>query len=235
MGSIGAILYGGQNRSGAPYSATVKTTHEQKLADGNAIHGSTTTHQARDSAGRTMTEIAAGCTYGPDGQLQALIRITVNDSETRTLLSWTVNDSSQKKIARVVHQPELVPAKPSVQTSQRLQAAQMRQRSRTEVRSENLGSKIIAGVMAEGNRMTRTVPAGEEGNDLQLEIVDETWTAKDLGLIVVRISDDPRHGRDTTEIVELKQGEPDPALFVPRADYTLEEQSVKAIVSAAVQ
>jgi hypothetical protein len=40
---------------------------------------------------------------------------------------------------------------------------------------------------------------------------------------------------DTTEIVELKQGEPDPALFVPRADYTLEEQSVKAIVSAAVQ
>lgn len=52
-GKLGAVMYGGQNLKGAPYSATVKATGDQKLVDGNAIHSSATTRQARDSAGRT--------------------------------------------------------------------------------------------------------------------------------------------------------------------------------------
>jgi hypothetical protein len=233
MGSVGAVLYGGQNLKGAPYSATVKATRDQKLADGNAIHSSATTHQARDSAGRTMSQISAGCNYGPDGQLLPLIRVTVNDPESRTSISWGVNDSSPK-VVRIVHQPEPVPLS-SAEKVQRQQAAQMRPQSRTEVHSENLGSKIIVGVVADGSRTTRTIPAGEEGNDLPLETVEETWIAKDLRLVMLRTYDDPRSGRLKIEVVELNQGEPDPGLFAAPAGYSLEEQSVKAIPSTGVQ
>jgi len=234
MGSVGAVLYGEQNLKGAPYSATVKATRDQRLADGNAIHGAATTHQARDSAGRTMSQMSAGCNYGPDGQLVPLIRVTVNDPESRTSLSWGVNDSSPK-VVRIVHRPEPVPLSPAEKV-QRQQVAQMRPQSHTEVHSENLGSKIIVGVMADGTRTTRTtIPAGEEGNDLPLVTVEETWTARDLHLIVLRIYDDPRSGQNKVEVVELNQGEPDPALFAAPAGYGLEEQGVKAIPSTEVK
>jgi hypothetical protein len=233
MGSAGAILYGGQIK-GAPYSASVKATRDQKLADGNAIHSSATTHQARDSAGRTMSQMSAGCNYGPDGQLLPLIRVTVNDSESRTSLSWAVNDASPQKVVRVVHPPEPVPLSPA-EVVRLQQAAQMRPQPRTEVHQESLGSKIIAGVMADGTRTTRTIPAGEEGNDLPIETVEETWIARDLRLVMLRIYDDPRSGQNKIEVVELNQGEPDPGLFAAPAGYSLEEQSVKAIPSTEVK
>ena len=233
MGSIGAVMYGGQNLKGAPYSATVKATRDQKLADGNAIHSSAVTRQARDSAGRTMLQISAGCTYGSDGQLQPIIRVTVDDPENKTSLSWQANDSSPK-VVRVIHRSEPVPQS-SAGIAQREQAARMRPQSRTEVRNENLGSKIIAGVVADGTRTARTIPAGEDGNDLPLETVEETWIARDLRLIMLRISDDPRSGQNKVEVVELNQGEPDPALFAVPAGYSLEEQSVKAVPSTGVQ
>ena len=233
MGSVGAVMYGGQSLKGVPYSATVKATRDQKLADGNAIHSSATTHQARDSAGRTMSQMSAGCTYGADGQLEPIVRVTVDDPESKTSLSWQANDLS-RKVIRIVHQPEPVPLS-SAELAQLKQAAQMRPPSRTEVHSENLGSKIIVGVMADGTRTTRTIPAGEEGNDLPLETVEETWIARDLRLVMLRIYDDPRSGQNKIEVVELNQGEPDPALFAAPAGYSLEEQSVKAISSAGVQ
>jgi hypothetical protein len=43
---------------------------------------------------------------------------------------------------------------------------------------------------------------------------------------------DPRSGLNKIEVVELNQGEPDPALFAAPAGYSREEQSVKAISSA---
>jgi hypothetical protein len=53
--------------------------------------------------------------------------------------------------------------------------------------------------------------------------------------MTLRIYDDPRSGQNKIEVVELNQGEPDPALFAAPADYSLEEQSVKAISSTRVQ
>jgi hypothetical protein len=228
MFGLGTMLSGMDPRSGVPYSATVKTTHEQKLVDGNAIHGSGLTHQARDTAGRTMLEMSGGCVPGVDGQLQPVIHVQVYDPATRTNSSWTVSDNSQK-VVRVFHQPEPASA-PAVKT-----APVVRPQQRTEFRRENLGSKMIAGVMAEGIRTVRTIPAGREGNDLPIETVDEVWHAKDLGLTVMRIRDDPRSGKTTAEIVELNQSEPDASLFAAPAGYKLEEQVVKTVSETSVQ
>lgn len=227
-----AVVYSGGTWGHAPFSATVKTTLDQKLADGNAIHGSATTHQARDSAGRTMLEISSGCAPDQDGHNRPIVRVTVNDPANKTGLSWSIDDSSTK-VVHVFHSSVAasIPLSPAAVQSQH---AFQRRWSR-ERHSESLGSKVIAGVMAEGSRTVQTIPAGEEGNDLPLEIVEEVWIARDLGLAMVSIHDDPRSGRRTTEVEELNLSEPSPSLFVAPSDYKMEEQVMKPVSAAGAQ
>lgn len=233
----GAMTHGDAYKANAPYSATVQTTHEQKLADGNAIHGSVTTHQARDSAGRTRSEFSQGCVPGSDGRSKPLVRVSVYDPATRTTLTWSVNDqSASANVVHVLHQPGPAPAVPSAETTQRQAVAQIRQRrQQSPFHGENLGSRNIEGVTADGNRTRRTIPAGQMGNDQPMEIVDEIWIAKDLGLAMLSINDSPLNGRTTTEVVELNQAEPDAALFAPPAGYKLEEVVTKSVSSAESQ
>ena len=51
------VGYGGIRENNLPFTATAKTTYEQSLPDGNEIRGYIYTHQARDSAGRTRSEM----------------------------------------------------------------------------------------------------------------------------------------------------------------------------------
>lgn len=44
---LGALSLAEIPKVGAPYSATVTTTQDKKLADGSVVHGSVTTYQAR--------------------------------------------------------------------------------------------------------------------------------------------------------------------------------------------
>ena len=103
------------------------------------------------------------------------------------------------------------------------------QQQRTLTRTENLGIKDFNGIPAEGTRTTRTIPAGEEGNDQPLVVINETWRSKELGLTLMTIGEDPRRGRTTIEYEELNRGEPDPALFAPPAGYTVQEQRVNGM------
>ena len=64
-----------------------------------------------------------------------------------------------------------------------------------------------------GRRTVRTIPAGQQGNDQPMEIVEEEWIAKDLGLMMLGINDSPLNGRTTSEVVEVNRGEPDAALL----------------------
>jgi hypothetical protein len=88
--------------------------------------------------------------------------------------------------------------------------------------------------MAAGSRTVRTIPAGEEGNELPLQIVDETWSSKDMRLTLMMIRDDPRRGRTTVEYEDLNTSEPDPALFAVPAGYKVQEPRPN-VESAGVQ
>ena len=48
-------------KRGSPFTATVKLTLDQKLADGNAIHGEVRYQIARDASGKTMSELPMNC------------------------------------------------------------------------------------------------------------------------------------------------------------------------------
>ena len=244
VGMIGV----GVGKANIPFSGVVKSSFEQKLADGNAIHKVTRTHQARDSAGRTMTEMVAGCVRGEDGQMHERLSVNVNDPVARTNMNWQVGADDQPKVVRVFHQPELQNAKAPLttkrpeQTPAELEAQQKMMKAaqaqglamRNETRTEDLGVKDFNGVSASGIRSTRTIPAGEEGNDQPLVVVNETWRSKELGLTVMTIRDDPRTGRSVTEFEELTRGEPDPGLFTPPAGYTVQELPQNGLMSGLV-
>jgi hypothetical protein len=226
LGVMGFVGLGTQSKTDAPYSGTLKTSFEQKLPDGNAVHGFQMVHQARDSKGRTMGEMAIGCMRDEVGQPRERLLVSVFDPTTNTAMNWQVDDLMPKlvHVSRMSipnhKQPTVEEAAEQMKRSQILARAQRHD----EVRVENLGSKTVTGVLVEGMRTVRTIPAGEEGNDLPLEVINEQWTSKELGLTLIRIDDDPRRGRTTIEFEDLSLGEPDPAVFAAPAGYKIVEQ-----------
>ncbi len=232
------MVYESGHRDTGPYSITLRTTHEQKFADGNAIHGMVVTHQVRDSAGRTRGETTMLCNIGPDGQLRPTFNISVNDAVTRTSMSWQVNGIGEK-IARVQHQadPQSTPAAPPNPPTeeQRRQSALAQEHWRKNTRHEALGTRTIAGVLCDGSRQITTTPAGEQGNDQPIELSTEVWIAHDSGISMLHIEDDPRTGRTTTEVMDLSRNEPDPSLFAPPPGYKLQEQVTRTVTVSSAQ
>jgi hypothetical protein len=218
------VGYGGMGQSDLPYTATAKTTFEQHLPDGNEIHGYVYTHQARDSAGRTMSEMATGCLPDENGVPQPQLSVSVFDPATKSSLFWQVGMLGDK-VVRVSHTSGNVIKLTPDEIAARRKANESRQPPSGEFKSEDLGTRTIAGVEAQGLRTTRTIPAGQAGNKLPLVTTHETWRSKELGLVVLGITDDPRQGRTTYEIEDFSRTEPGPSLFAPPEGYRVEDSA----------
>jgi hypothetical protein len=88
---------------------------------------------------------------------------------------------------------------------------------------EQLGSKVIGGVSADGTRTTITIPAGQIGNDNPIQIVNEMWRSPELQVIVQSTHSDPRMGATSYSLQNVSRAEPASALFQVPADYTLKD------------
>jgi hypothetical protein len=238
IGGIGGSVAAGSAFRGVanlPYSATVKTTVVQKLADGTTITRINTTKEARDSEGRNMRQMSI---ERPNGE-PAIVNTSVVDPVNHTMTSWM----NASKLANVVHLPEpkvvSSPALPSrtitsdggvgsigsgAGQSQSANTPQA-QASRPKRQREQLGGKTIAGVYAEGTRITTTIPEDAEGNDRPFTIVSETWRSPELNINLLSVNDDPRTGKRTTEVTDLDRAEPDPSVFQVPEGYTVKDQS----------
>jgi len=86
---------------------------------------------------------------------------------------------------------------------------------------EQLGKQFIEGVEAEGTRTTLTIPAGEIGNERQIEIVSERWYSPELQLVVMTRNSDPRSGETTYKLTNINRSEPARSLFEVPADFTI--------------
>jgi hypothetical protein len=189
-------------KKGIPFTAMVKLTFDQKLADGNAIHGEAHYHIARDASGTIMIETPMGCSLGDDGQMHQTFNVLVRSGNTQE--NWRLNDDQFHKIATISHFPD--PVKPS-----EAELAGMRARARSHPpqiteQTEKLGTREFLNITANGVRTIQTIPAGQQGNALPLLITNESWVSPQFG-IMMTISEDPRRGRGTSEIVELHQGD----------------------------
>jgi hypothetical protein len=100
--------------------------------------------------------------------------------------------------------------------------------SQEKVEREQLGGKTIAGVYAEGIRITRTIPEGAEGNDRPIVRMNETWRSSELRITLYSVNSDPRTGTRATEVTDLDRGEPDPAVFQAPEGYEVKDQTTPA-------
>ena len=86
---------------------------------------------------------------------------------------------------------------------------------------ESLGTQFMEGVAVEGMRTTRTIPAGQIGNDLPINVVSERWFSADLKVLVMSRQSDPRFGETTYRLTNINRSEPSPQLFEIPAGFTV--------------
>jgi hypothetical protein len=90
-------------------------------------------------------------------------------------------------------------------------------------RKESLGTQNIEGVEAEGTRIITTIPAGEIGNELPIEMVFERWYSPELQTVIMSKHSDPRTGENTYRLTNINRTEPARTLFEVPPDYTIQE------------
>jgi hypothetical protein len=208
---------------GAPFSATASSESTQTLQDGTTIHRTTSSALYRDSQGRSRREITLSG-FGPlqaPGKTRTMITIADPVAGAHYLL-----DPEQK----VAHKMTPKDGKRGAWADGNAQAFEQKMQRRTaneeasgELKKESLGTQVINGVNAEGTRITRTIPAGQIGNDKPMQIVFERWYSPDLQIVVKSTRSDPRFGTTTYTLTNVQRAEPAAALFMVPADYTVKE------------
>jgi hypothetical protein len=203
---------------GAPYCGERVSEQRQQLADGtNVVRQMTPEFVCRDSQGRTRSERSSG-PPGPPEQAVKIVEITDAAAGIRYVI-----DSYN----HVVHASRFTP-RPAMEA---MPANMPRPRppgttvtapgppgfkpdpgSRSST-IEELGTKYIDNVMAEGRKTTTTFPAGTRGNDRPIVTTHETWSSPELRLTISSTSFDPASGETISKIVNLSRAEPDVVLF----------------------
>jgi hypothetical protein len=80
-------------------------------------------------------------------------------------------------------------------------------------REEDLGSRTIEGIVAEGTRVTVTIPPGAIGNERAIESVTERWFSPELRIVILSRRPDPRFGETTYRLTNITRSEPPASLF----------------------
>jgi hypothetical protein len=198
--------------TGAPVTATISVVHDSTLADGNTIHTENQSTEYRDSQGRVRREVpfklmttATGATQG------TMIIITDPVAGKRYVLN------PQNKTAHVM---PMHPPKPAGESGPGAHGPAWA--SGKDITTEQLGSKTILGLPAQGTRVTHTIPAGEIGNAKPISVVTERWVSTDLQIPLTMSHTDPMMGNMTSTVTNIARGEPDASLFQVPSDYKLE-------------
>jgi hypothetical protein len=96
--------------------------------------------------------------------------------------------------------------------------------NRGSVQTENLGTRILAGMETTGTRVTTNWNAGVMGNDAPVSEVRETWRCDPLAINLLSIRSGPLVGTQTFTVTELDPNPPDPALFEVPAGFKVRDQ-----------
>jgi hypothetical protein len=213
-------LHGGKVVKGVPFSAVAVSESSQTLADGNHITRKTQTNLYRDTQGRFRKEVTLPA-IGPlaaSGQPHSLVMI--HDPVAGASYVLEVNE----KVARKMPAPgQARVGGPKGGAHGGIGYREFKGGPEASVKKESLGTQVINGVSAEGTRFTRTIAAGEIGNEKAITVVSERWYSADLQMEVKSTHSDPRFGDTTYSLTNVQRQEPAAALFTVPADYTVKE------------
>ena len=212
--------------TGAPYSGEQAQERVETLGDGSRVtRRIATARMYRDSQGRTRTEREDA--------------IEINDPVAG--VRYTLDPRS--KVARLVMVPRsqiipgdepaavviipsgtdirFTPPEPGAPVTGILTATPAGQAGGAppQIKTEDLGTLKIDGLLVEGSRQTITIP-GDGGPSVT---VSDTWTSPELKIAMLSKVMDPRTGETSVRMTHLSRSEPPAELFRPPADYWVVE------------
>jgi len=200
---VGAGIGLNDNASQEPFSADSVTTIDRVLPDGTRIHQELHGKTYRDSQGRTRMEMELASLGGGPPRLS----ISIHDPVQKIFIY--LEPEAQR--ARIHHEPNAPPAEATPNDGP--PATQTTRPAAPSINHEDLGTTTIDGWTAKGRRTTRTIEAGQIGNDRPIVSTNEIWSSPELHVPLLRKSDDPQRGQVTVKLINIRRGEPDPALF----------------------
>jgi hypothetical protein len=235
--------------TGAPYTATATTETTQVLSDGNRIVNKMESQLARDGQGRTrrqetMSNVGPLATNAPKMAF-------INDPVANVSYILDLNDKTAQvvkvpmappppgqiatAIAPGVAKATAAAAGAGTVTVQKRvmiggggpgveQRVWVNSNEDGEVKTESLGTQTVEGVPATGTRTTRTIPAGEIGNERPIEITSEVWISSELQMVVMSKRTDPRIGETVYKLTNIQRAEPDPSLFQVPSGFTTKSE-----------
>lgn len=209
---------------GAPFSAEAVTEHVQRLGDGNRLARKSEARLFRDAAGRTRREhklTRGGAAHGGDEPRL----IVINDPVAQ--VNYVV-DTARGTVRRMIVPPGLAEARRRAEgeessfgvlmptsTAHRRAAEGESAAAMPAPKKERLEAQLVEGVMAEGTRVTVTIPAGEFDNEQPMEITHEQWYSAELQTVVLMKHNDPRFGETVYRLSNITRAEPAPDTFIP--------------------
>lgn len=211
-------MHGGKVVTGAPFSAVAVSETTQTLADGNHISRKTQSNVFRDSQGRIRREMTLSG-FGPmASSQQPKSFVVINDPVAQTTYMLHPDQKTAEKMGR-----PFARMRGQVQgaMSEKMNARQQQEIANGTLKKEDLGTQTVAGVTAQGTRFTKTIPAGQMGNEKPITIVRESWYSNDLQTTVMSKRSDPWSGETTYTLTNIQRTEPAASLFAVPSDYTV--------------
>lgn len=212
-------MHPGKVVAGAPYTAVGVTETTQTLADGTSINRRIQANIFRDGQGRVRRETTLPV-IGPlvaSGKSDSFVMLHDPVAGTAFILHPDTKIADQLPGSR--H-----PGKENSGALQdKFEARMQEEIANGTVKKEDLGTQNFNGVPAQGTRYTRTIAAGQIGNDKPISIVNERWYSADLQVVVKSTRNDPRFGSTTYTLTNIQRQEPAATLFAVPSDYTVRQ------------
>jgi hypothetical protein len=231
------LEHGGKVIQGAPYRAVAVTERAQTLADGNRILENSSADIYRDREGRTRREMKMNAIGAWEASEEAPRRVFINDPVAKVHYVLEPENQIARKMEIQSEWLEKVPQK-GQQFERRIighpphgafSAAEIVRYkiSDKDAKKESLGKRTMEGISVEGTRTTITIPAGQMGNEMPIQIVSERWYSPELQIDVMTKHNDPRLGETVYRLTEIRRGEQDHSLFQVPKSYKIEDAAVR--------
>jgi hypothetical protein len=219
-------MHSGKVVTGVPFSAVAVSETKQTLTDGSNIIDhtlrTTRTNLFRDSQGRVRKEVALPASEWTSGKPTSFVMI--NDPVANAHFILHPESKTAEKMSHGfggMRGPKNGAMKGAM--TGKFSAHMQEQIANGTLKKEDLGTQTIAGVSAQGTRITRTIPVGQIGNEKPITVVSEHWYSNDLQMTVMSKRSDPRFGDTTYTLTNIQRSEPNAALFAVPSDFTVKE------------
>lgn len=198
-----------------PFSSQLSLESNRLLGDGTQITRKESGAVYRDSAGRMRWEVTLNVpTHNTSNTSAQALKMTFL-CDPSAYAEWILEPMA--KMAMKMTLPNFSPRTANGASGQ--QIGPRPGMFDAGANPEDLGTQEMDGVIATGRRWTRTIPAGQVGNDQPMQITTERWDSSEIHMTVLLKRQDPLSGSETLRLTDILRHDPDAQLFTIPSNY----------------